>query len=454
MLLFWDYFMQNKQSDIISLNETGLFYKFALPNILSFILMSSAGIVDGIFIGRYAGELSLAAINISQPVFSFIWGLSMMVMVGGAVSTGKYIGEKNIEKACQIFTKSIITVALITVIINLLIFIFTEEIIYLIGGSDKTTPIAVSYIKIILPFVIFTTIGYGLSVFARVDGFPFTASLALITGAVINIVLDALFIAVFDMGVKGAAYATGISFMAGFIILFIHFIRKKGVLRITLKLNNFSEIVKSSLNGLSEFLNEISVGITMALFNIVMMKYAQEEGVAAFTAINYILWLGNMVNYAAADSLNPLISRNYGAGKINRIKNFLKTGIIFTTSNGIFIFLLISFFGASLTSLFIKDTSSEAFKIAVEFMHIEKWAFFLSGVNMVFSSYFTAMLRPKESAIIATLRSLILPCTMLLILPLYLGRFGIYSAVPLSELLTFTITVTLFMLSRKFLLKR
>lgn len=446
--------MQKEQSDILSLKETRLFYKFALPNILSFILMSSAGIVDGIFIGKYAGELSLAAINISQPIFSFIWGLAMMVMVGGAVSTGKYIGEKNIDKACQIFTKSIITVALITIIITFLILIFTEEIIYFIGGSEKTTPIAVSYIKIILPFVIFTTIGYGLSIFARVDGFPFTASCALITGAVINIVLDALFIAVFDMGVKGAAYATGISFMAGFIILFIHFARKRGVLRITLKLNNFSEIVKSSFNGLSEFLNEISVGITMALFNIVMMKFAQEEGVAAFTAINYILWLGNMVNYAAADSLNPLISTNYGAGKFSRIKNFLKTGIIFTVSNGIFIFLLISFFGASLTSLFIKDTSSNAFKIAIEFMHIEKWAFFLSGVNMVLSSYFTAMLRSKESAIIATLRSLIFPCLMLLTLPVYFGKLGIYSAVPLSELLTFTIAITLFMLSRKFLLKR
>ena len=337
--------MNINQSDITSLNETGLFYKFALPNILSFILMSSAGIVDGIFIGNYAGELSLAAVNISYPVFSFIWGLAMMVMVGGAVSTGKYLGEKNTEKACQIFTKSIITVAVITIIISIIILIFTEEIIYLIGGSDKTTPISVLYIKIVIPFVMFTTIGYGLSVFARVDGFPYTASFALITGAVINIVLDALFIAVFNMGVAGAAYATGISFLAGFIILFIHFAMKKGVLRISLKLNNFSEILKSSFNGLSEFLNEISVGVTMALFNIIMMKYAKEEGVAAFTAINYILWLGNMVNYAAADSLNPLISTNYGAGKFNRIKNFLITGLIFTISNGIFIFFLISFFG-------------------------------------------------------------------------------------------------------------
>ncbi len=446
--------MNINQSDITSLNETGLFYKFALPNILSFILMSSAGIVDGIFIGNYAGELSLAAVNISYPVFSFIWGLAMMVMVGGAVSTGKYLGEKNTEKACQIFTKSIITVAVITIIISIIILIFTEEIIYLIGGSDKTTPISVLYIKIVIPFVMFTTIGYGLSVFARVDGFPYTASFALITGAVINIVLDALFIAVFNMGVAGAAYATGISFLAGFIILFIHFARKKGVLRISLKLNNFSEILKSSFNGLSEFLNEISVGVTMSLFNIIMMKYAKEEGVAAFTAINYILWLGNMVNYAAADSLNPLISTNYGAGKFNRIKNFLITGLIFTISNGIFIFFLISFFGDTLTALFIKNTSSAAFNMAVEFMSIIKWAFFLSGVNMVFSSYFTAMLRPKESAIIATLRSLILPCSMLLILPLYFGKTGIYTVIPVSELLTFAAALTLFMLSRKFLLKR
>ena len=416
--------MNINQSDITSLNETGLFYKFALPNILSFILMSSAGIVDGIFIGNYAGELSLAAVNISYPVFSFIWGLAMMVMVGGAVSTGKYLGEKNTEKACQIFTKSIITVAVITIIISIIILIFTEEIIYLIGGSDKTTPISVLYIKIVIPFVMFTTIGYGLSVFARVDGFPYTASFALITGAVINIVLDALFIAVFNMGVAGAAYATGISFLAGFIILFIHFAMKKGVLRISLKLN------------------------------IIMMKYAKEEGVAAFTAINYILWLGNMVNYAAADSLNPLISTNYGAGKFNRIKNFLITGLIFTISNGIFIFFLISFFGDTLTALFIKNTSSAAFNMAVEFMSIIKWAFFLSGVNMVFSSYFTAMLRPKESAIIATLRSLILPCSMLLILPLYFGKTGIYTVIPVSELLTFAAALTLFMLSRKFLLKR
>ena len=402
----------------------------------------------------YVDEISLAAVNTANPVYSFIWGLSMMIMIGGAVAAGKYFGEKNIKAANEVFTNSIIAVFLITVVVSLIIFIFTENIIMLIGGSEKTTPIAALYLKTIIPFILFTTIGYGLSVFARVDGFPMLASLALIMGALTNIILDAIFIAVLNMGVKGAAYATGISFIVSFLILFIHFARKKGNLRITLQLRNFSHIIKTSYNGLSEFLNEISVGITMALFNIIMMKYAQEEGVAAFAAINYIMWLGNMVNYGAADTLNPLISTNYGAGKFDRIKNILKTGAFFTLLNGFGIFLTILFFSHELTSLFIKDTSSNAYNISIEFMSYVKWAFFLSGINMVLSSYFTAMLRPKESAVIASLRSLIMPYFMLLLLPKLLEIKGVYLTIPVSEIVTFITALTLFVLSYKFLLKR
>ena len=443
-----------KQSNILLINETKLFYKFAVPNILSLVLLSSAGIVDAIFIGNYVGEISLAAVNTANPVYSFIWGLSMMIMIGGAVAAGKYFGEKNIKAANEVFTNSIIAVFLVSVVLSVLIFLFADNIIRLIGGSEKTTPIAALYLKTIIPFILFTTIGYGLSVFARVDGFPMLASLALIMGALTNIILDAIFIAVLNMGVTGAAYATGISFIVSFLILFIHFARKKGNLRFLYKVRNFSQIIKTSYNGLSEFLNEISVGITMALFNIIMMKYAQEEGVAAFAAINYIMWLGNMVNYGAADTLNPLISTNYGAGKFDRIKNILKTGAFFTLLNGFGIFLTILFFSHELTSLFIKDTSSNAYNISIEFMSYVKWAFFLSGINMVLSSYFTAMLRPKESAVIASLRSLIMPYFMLLLLPKLLEIKGVYLTIPVSEVVTFITALTLFVLSYKFLLKR
>lgn len=446
--------MKKVESDILTRKETPLFFKFAIPNILSLVLLSSAGIVDAIFIGNYEGELSLAALNIANPLFSFIWGFTMMVLIGGAVTSSKYIGEKNIEKACNIFTKSMVVVTIITIILSLIIYIYASEIIYTLAGSDKTLSLSVLYIRTVIPFIIFSTVGYGLSMFARVDGFPFIASFALIVGAFTNILLDYIFIGILNWGIKGAAYATGLSYIATFFILVFHFLKQKGVLKLNLKAKNYNEMIKTSYNGFSEFLNEMSVGITMALFNYTMIKYAQEEGVAAFTAINYILWVGNIINYAAADSLNPLISTNYGAGYFNRIKSLLKTGIYFTLLNGVIIIIILSLFNHDLTQMFLTDKSSHVYGMAIDFMSIVKWSFLLSGINMILSAYFTAMIHPKESAIIAFLRSFFMPVSLITILPLLINLNGIYLTLPLSELITFIVAIFLFLFTKKQLLYR
>ena len=446
--------MKKVESDILTRKETPLFFKFAIPNILSLVLLSSAGIVDAIFIGNYEGELSLAALNIANPLFSFIWGFTMMVLIGGAVTSSKYIGEKNIEKACNIFTKSMVVVTIITIILSLIIYIYASEIIYTLAGSDKTLSLSVLYIRTVIPFIIFSTVGYGLSMFARVDGFPFIASFALIVGAFTNILLDYIFIGILNWGIKGAAYATGLSYIATFVILVFHFLKQKGVLKLNLKAKNYNEMIKTSYNGFSEFLNEMSVGITMALFNYTMIKYAQEEGVAAFTAINYILWVGNIINYAAADSLNPLISTNYGAGYFNRIKSLLKTGIYFTLLNGVIIIIILSLFNHDLTQMFLTDKSSHVYGMAIAFMSIVKWSFLLSGINMILSAYFTAMIHPKESAIIAFLRSFFMPVSLITILPLLINLNGIYLTLPLSELITFIVAIFLFLFTKKQLLYR
>lgn len=446
--------MKKVESDILTRKETPLFFKFAIPNILSLVLLSSAGIVDAIFIGNYEGELSLAALNIANPLFSFIWGFTMMVLIGGAVTSSKYIGEKNIEKACNIFTKSMVVVTIITIILSLIIYIYASEIIYTLAGSDKTLSLSVLYIRTVIPFIIFSTVGYGLSMFARVDGFPFIASFALIVGAFTNILLDYIFIGILNWGIKGAAYATGLSYIATFVILVFHFLKQKGVLKLNLKAKNYNEMIKTSYNGFSEFLNEMSVGITMALFNYTMIKYAQEEGVAAFTAINYILWVGNIINYAAADSLNPLISTNYGAGYFNRIKSLLKTGIYFTLLNGVIIIIILSLFNHDLTQMFLTDKSSHVYGMAIDFMSIVKWSFLLSGINMILSAYFTAMIHPKESAIIAFLRSFFMPVSLITILPLLINLNGIYLTLPLSELITFIVAIFLFLFTKKQLLYR
>ncbi len=445
--------MNKQQSDITTLNEIYLFFKYALPNIFGLLIYSSAGIVDAVFIGMYAGELNLAAVNIANPVFSFVWGISIMVTIGGAVAAGKYLGEKQINKACHIFTKSIVTIALLSALVIIIFYFFAEDIIKKIGGSDITTPLAAKYIETLIPFIFFNTIGYSLTVFARVDGFPFTASFAIITGAVTNVILDYIFIAVMGCGLTGAAVATGISFTVCFLIMVIHFLLRKGALKF-IKIKNLKGIIKTSFNGFSEFLNEISIGFTMALFNIIIMKYAYEEGVAAFAAINYLMWIAGTIFYGTADALNPLISTNYGAGNFTRIKKFLKIGISFSSVNGILLFIIATLFDENLTGLFITNKDSNSFIMAVEFISFIKWGFLFSGTNMILSAYFTAMLRPKESSVIAVLDALILPSAMILTLPYILGKTGIYIAFPVSEFITLLFASTLFMLSRKFLLKR
>ena len=442
----------NKNTDIIKKKEIKLFFKFSIPNILSLVIMSSAGIFDAAFIGRYVGENSLAGVNIANPVFSIIWGLTMMIITGSAVTVGNYLGQKNINKANIVFTKSILAVVLVSAIIIILIYLFKNPIIYLIGGSPITAPIAVTYLSYILPFLFFITVGYALSVFARVDNFPFLSSLSLIIGAVANVILDAIFIIIFNWGVIGAAIATGISYFISFVILLVHFGLKRGVLRLNFSKSSWSEIFRASYNGLSEFVNESSVGFIIILFNVLMMKYAQESGVAAFTAINYVMWVGIMVAYAVADALNPLISINYGANEIKRIKKFLKIGIIFVTTNGFLVFLTLSFFPEFLTSLFINNTESKAYPIAIEFMGFIKWVFLINGSNMILSAYFTATLRPVESAIIATLRSLIMPSILLFTLPKFLETLGVYIAVPLGEVITIIVALLLFFLTKRKLL--
>lgn len=443
----------NKKSNFTKDKEGFLFIRFALPNILSLVLISSAGITDAFFIGMFAGEISLAAVNIVIPLFSACWGISVMITVGGAVRAGKYIGENNIACANEIFTKSMIAVAVISVIVSVLFIVSGETLARLIGASDKTAPLSYLYIKVIAPFIVFTTVGYGLSVFARVDGFPAFSSAALIAGALSNMALDALFIAVLDKGIFGAAIATGLSFLVTFAILAVHFALKRGQLRLTLKIKNWAEVAGAGWNGFSEFVNEISAGFQIAIFNIIMMKYAAESGVAAFTAVNYCIQIGYIISYGAADSLNPLISVNYGAGLYGRISRFIKIGLSAVTLNGLFVFFIMAMFPDVLAGIFIKDHFSQGFIIAVEFIGYVKWAFLVMGVKMIFSGFFTALQRPRESAAVAVLPFILTP-VLLYILPDIFGKTGIYVALPISETAAAIVAVSLYFLYKKAFLKR
>jgi len=430
--------------NVITDKISTIFIHYSIPSILGMLAISSANIVDGFFIGNYVGDVGLAAINISYPIFSLLFGLALMLAVGSSVSTGKLIGAGDSSLASIIFTKTMICILILSFLFCSVILLNIETILHLFGAKNNLIKVATEYLSIILIFIPFLMIGVVLDYFVRIDNRPNLAFVALVSSALINIVLDWLFIVYLEKGITGAALATGISQLFLMIILLPHFFSKKATLKFVKPLGSYLQIVRSSYNGASEFINEISIGITTLIFNYVMITNFNIEGVAAFTVINYLLLMGVMISFGISDSLQPLISKNFGAKKSTRIEGFLKYAFITATVSGITIATLIIFIPETLANLFLEDSNYKTKEIVLNFAIYIWIAFLFNGVNLVISAYFTAIHKPLPSMTIALSRSLIFPLLFIFTLPFFFDKHGIFLAIPMAELITCLMAVLLF----------
>ena len=434
----------NNNLEIINANINKTFFKFTLPNVLGFISMSSVVLVDGYFVGNYVSGHALAAVNIIIPLVTLVYGTAIMFTIGGTVRIGKYLGEGKIDKASAVFTKVIGVISFISILTTLICLSFPEKISILLRANHEILPYAKVYLQVIAPFFIFQSIEYAFSVITRTDGNPYLASIAVILGAVINFICNYIFILYFNMGIAGAALGTGISFTVSTIILSFHFILKKGSLYFTRKIGALKELIAAAYNGSSELLSEISAGVIAFSFNWIMVEKLGTSGVEAFTAINYAIWAVNMLSYAVADSLVPLISINFGNKNYKRIKKFIFLANSSVVSIGIIMFMLFTFIPDKIIGLFIlPEKSPEAFQIALNFIYYTKYAFLFIGLNIVMSAVFTALHKPIQSVLIALLRGILLTTLFILIMPLILQDTGIYLAVPASEICTIIAAYTL-----------
>lgn len=436
--------MKYNELEIASGNIYKTFFKFTLPNMVGLIAMSSVALVDGYFVGNYVNSVALAAVNIIIPLITVVFGISIMLTIGAAVLIGTYLGEGKVNKASAVFTKVMITITVISLFFTVLCLIFSEEVSRLLGANDEIMVYAVPYLKMVSIFFLFQALEYSLSVIIRTDGNPYLASTAVMVGAVINFILDYIFIVKMNMGITGAALGTGISFMSSTFLILFHFFLKKGRLYITSKIGSFKEIIYAAYNGSSELLSEASVAVVAYLFNNIMVQNLGTYGVEAFAVINYALWATNMLCYAVGDSLVPLISINYGAMQYKRIQTILSLSRISVIFIGASVFALFTFIPEKIIAILLNPvTDKDAFDIALVFADYMKYAFLILGLNMVYSSSFTAFQKPLHSVVVALSRGLILPVIFIFTMPLFFADKGIYSAVPLAEALTFILSFIL-----------
>jgi len=421
------------------------FLKYLLPSIVGILAMSSASIVDGIFIGNFVGVPALAAVNLIIPILSVLFGVGLMLSIGGSVRAGKYLGQKNEIAASAIFSKTLIAVILYAIVIITTGLMLESFLFRLLGADEGLVLLMSEYYRVIMPFLLAQLMTIVLYFFIRLDGFPSLAATALVIGSVLNIGLDYLFIAVFNWGLSGAAWATGLSQLLPLLTLLMYFFSRKRKLHFSLRQKNWSEVFQAAYNGLSEFINEISGGIIAFIFNLMLISRAGVEGVAAITVLNYLLMIGFMFYFSIADTAQVMISQNFGAKNVPRLKQFLKITFFMTSLVSLLTILVLLFFNKSLIYMFLDEQGADAtVTMAIEFVYYVWPVFIFAGANMVISGYLTAIHLPFQSGMVSLCRSLIFPASLLIVLFMLFTDNRFVIALPIGECLTFLIALAYF----------
>ena len=435
-----------KNNDALEGPIVPTFIKYMMPSLLGLIAMTSASLVDGMFIGNYEGVTALAAVNLIIPITTLLFGVSMMISIGGSVRGGKYLGEKNTAAASAIFSKALMFMVVYGLIVIALGLMFEAEIFATLGADKTLFPVMSEYYRIIFPFLFFQFIVIQIYFFIRLDGFPNLAATGLAIGAVVNISLDYLFIAIYGWGLAGAALATGLSEVISLAVMLAYFFQPQRKIFFSLRQKNWREVFQAAYNGISEFINEVSGALIGFIFNWMLIQRAGVTGVAAITLVNYLLFIGFMAYFAISDSIQVIISQNYGARNPQRIRAFLRTaGIMIVGVSAGIISLLIAG-SESLIGLFIDiERDSETLVLALEFVAYVWPVFIFAGFTMLISGYLTAVHLPFQSALVASCRSLIMPAGLLVLFYMLLADYRFVAAISVAEAISFVIAVTLYL---------
>lgn len=417
-----------------------LFMKYALPGVAGLLFLGIQSVIDGIVLGRFVGANALASVNLVLPCYSLISAFAIVMGIGGQTLVSISLGRGDKQEANNALRSVFVFLLGMSVVVSLVIFLSAGKIASFLGANEVLLPDAVHYIRALVPFFpLLCAIFFG-DYIIKAMGHPLYATSVMGMTVVLNIVLDLVFVAVLGWGVMGAGLATGIAFTMGACFNVPRLFSRHEVVAVQRGRYDRRLVWNAFYNGSSEGMSELSVAITVFLFNITMMRYLGESGVAAFTAINYILFIGTTVFLGISDGIIPIIGYNYGARKQERIKSILKLAARTNSLIGIGLFLLLLLFGEQVIGLFFKDHGSEAFEIASRGVSIYCFAFLLCGLNILASSYFTAIGNAKISIIISVLRGLVFVGIGILVLPAVFGIDAIWYDVPIAEICTLSVS--------------
>lgn len=442
---------QNEQ-DIVSKNlrtqsPKKLFFSYLFPSLFGMLLMACNILIDGIFVSRGVGEEALAGVNIATPIFSILLAVSLWIGMGGATLFSISLGEGNTKKAKEIFTRSFV---LTVIIVGFLIIIGLwklKAVAFLFGASNITYPYVHDYLFVILLFGLIYVLENILSIFIRNDGNPKLAMIGLSVTAILNIILNYFFIFVWHLGVTGVAYATALSTLIGLFVLLLHFRRPFNHLKWSLHNFNWRSMLEILKIGLPSYVVEMSFALIVVAYNLTFLHYKGEIGVTSYAVINYLHVVFLMIFIAIGASIQPIVSFHFGAVLFNRLKAFLKMGIITALIVGLSLFILGIFGKSMLINIFgiTEKPIIDYTKTGITYYFI---GYLFLGFNLVIAEYFQAIKRIRFSTMIVLSRSIFVFMPLLIILPMFGPSELIWLAFPIAEGLTAIGLLLLMMLNK------
>lgn len=412
-----------------------LLLHYAIPAVVGTMVNSLYNIVDRIFIGQGVGALAISGLTLTFPIILFLQAFGMLIGAGAATRVSIHLGRKAQESAENVLGNALTLTFILSALTIIPSMIFLEDLLIAFGGSEQTVPYALDYLYIVIPGNLLTSLSFGFNAIMRASGYPKKAMYTMMIGAVLNIILDPIFIFVLDMGIRGAAIATVISMAVSAAFVMNHFLQKSSILHFRkgiFKLRTHT-VINILTIGVSPFAMQLAGSLVSVILNHALKKHGGDLAIGASGIINSFGMLLVMLIIGIAQGMQPIVGFNYGAGKTDRVLQTLKIVIITATCITGVGFLCSTFFPTIIVNAFTTDP--QLVDIAANGLRINLFGFLIVGSQISISQFFQSIGIAWKAMLLSLSRQFLFLIPAILLLPPFYGLNGVWLSGPFSDLL-------------------
>ena len=423
--------------------------RFTLPSIVMMVFTSIYGVVDGLFVSNFVGKTAFASVNLVMPFVMILGGMGFMIGTGGTALVSKILGQGDPDTANRTFSMMVLFTLALGIVLSAAGIVFMRPVSRFLGATDAMMDDCVLYGRIVTGFTFAFMLQNVFQSFFIAAEKPKLGLKVTVAAGLANMVLDALFIAVFNWGVAGAAIATGLSQCVGGVLPLVYFLRpNSSLLRLSPTRLRLRPILAACGNGSSELMSNISSSVVSMLYNFQLMRLAGEDGVSAYGVLMYVQFIFISIYIGYSIGCAPVVSYHFGAQNHGELKNLLGKSVLLMGCTGVALTALAMALADPLSRLFV-GYDAGLFALTSHAFRLFAWSFLLAGFNIYASGFFTALNNGGISAAISFLRTLVFQSASVLILPIFLDVDGIWWAITVAEVFAFLISLAFLLAKRQ-----